>query len=343
MPEMDGIQFLGCIAEKAYKGSVVITSAASTEVISTVERMCQSYRLNILGCLPKPASIDELSEMVELARKHMLSEQRPVAMLTAEDVKTAYLAGWIKPWYQPIVSLEDGHWVANEALLRLEHPEHGVIPPGAFLRQMEEAGLEAAQTLNNIRITLNNRHALAGRRTAINITPMNLVSEGFVDEVIQIIDQTPDFNDHIYFEITESNQAHKPGQALEAASRLSMHGCKLSIDDFGTGYSSLKQLESLPFESLKIDKDFVQSSHDSKASATIIEACLLLTKRLSLKAVAEGVETESHWWSLRSEGCDMAQGYFVGRPMPVAELAAWHQQWIARNPCARVADGLCCD
>lgn len=143
MPEMDGIQFLGCIAEKAFKGSVVITSAASLEVINTVERMCQSYRLNILGCLPKPAAIEELSETVELARKHMLSEQRPVTMLTTVEVEAAYNAGWIKPWYQPIVSLKDGEWVASEALLRLEHPEHGVIPPGAFLPQLEEAGLEA--------------------------------------------------------------------------------------------------------------------------------------------------------------------------------------------------------
>ncbi|MGS0728927.1 EAL domain-containing protein, partial [Shewanella sp. 0m-11] len=131
----------------------------------------------------------------------------------------------------------------------------------------------------------------------------------------------------LYFEITETDALENTGRALEAASRLAMHGFSLSIDDFGTGYSSLSLLDTLPFDSLKIDMSFIRSMETSNTAAAIVEACLLLSRRLSLESVAEGVETLPLWQRLQSLGCTLAQGYYIAMPMPVEQLHDWHESW----------------
>ncbi|MGR5065587.1 EAL domain-containing protein [Photobacterium sp. DNB22_13_2] len=110
----------------------------------------------------------------------------------------------------------------------------------------------------------------------------------------------------------------------------------LTIDDFGTGYSSLKQLDQLPFESLKLDMGFVQALPASKSARAIIEASLLLASRLSLATIAEGIEQHDQWQTLYQMGCNYAQGYFIGRPMAAAQLHHWHHSWKDKQPTAAV-------
>lgn len=117
------------------------------------------------------------------------------------------------------------------------------------------------------------------------------------------------------------------GRALESASRLGMNGFTLSIDDFGTGFSSLKQLETLPFESLKIDMGFTKAITTSDTALAIVESCLFLSNRLSLTAIVEGVENIQIWQQLRDLNCQLAQGYFIAAPMPIDKLNQWHIEW----------------
>jgi EAL domain-containing protein (putative c-di-GMP-specific phosphodiesterase class I) len=116
-------------------------------------------------------------------------------------------------------------------------------------------------------------------------------------------------------------------RALENLARLRMKGFGLSIDDYGTGYSSMQQLSRIPFTELKIDQSFVLSAIEKESSRVMLASSLDMAKKLGLKAVAEGVETRSHWDLLKNLGCDIAQGYFIAKPMEAAEFADWVLEW----------------
>ena len=117
------------------------------------------------------------------------------------------------------------------------------------------------------------------------------------------------------------------GKALENLTRLRMKHFLLSIDDYGTGYSSMQQLSRIPFSELKIDQSFVLSALEKESSKVILSSSLDMARKLGLKAVAEGVETRAHWDLLQSLGCDIAQGYFIAKPMEAGALEGWARQW----------------
>jgi EAL domain-containing protein (putative c-di-GMP-specific phosphodiesterase class I) len=134
----------------------------------------------------------------------------------------------------------------------------------------------------------------------------------------------------ITFEITESRLAKDLAPVLDILARLRLHRFKLSIDDFGTGHSSLLQLRDLPFDELKIDQGFVHDAHNEHRMNAIVKASIALAKHLEMESVAEGVETIEDWRNMQTLGADIAQGYFIAKPMPFAELENWHQQWRQR-------------
>ena len=338
MPEMDGITFLSNIAAMSFSGAIVIISAADTSVINTVTKMCHNYNLTVLGAIVKPTRIDMLRKLLgasvttqRIAKVGLISKNEPL-ILTESDIEQAFRSGWLKPYFQPLVSLKDATWQGCEALVRLVHPLWGIIPPLSFLPLLSAMGKDHELALLTVNYIINHQSAYCYRKVAVNITPNTLIADGFVNEILILAGKHHQLKDLIHFEITESDAFENTGRALEAASRLGMHGFKLSIDDFGTGYSSLKQLETLPFESLKLDMSFVQALPTSVTATAIIESCLLLTRRLNLTSVAEGVEDHNLWLQLQMLDCDLAQGYFIGAPMHVSELHTWHQNWQIKMP-----------
>jgi EAL domain-containing protein (putative c-di-GMP-specific phosphodiesterase class I) len=130
-------------------------------------------------------------------------------------------------------------------------------------------------------------------------------------------------------EITETAAMTDIGKALENLARLRMKGFGLSIDDYGTGYSSMQQLSRIPFTELKIDQSFVLSATEKESSRVMLASSLDLARNLKLKSVAEGVETRAHWDVLKNLGCDIAQGYFVARPMEAKAFEDWVLEWRA--------------
>lgn len=225
------------------------------------------------------------------------------------------------------MALGSTQWLYCEALIRFVHPVLGVLPPASFLPLLRKMQKDAELALISIEYILAHQQQLEGRPVAVNITPITLMHNHFVDDVLAIADRHPQLSQKIYFEITESDALENTGRALESASRLAMHGFNLSIDDFGTGYSSLSLLDTLPFDTLKIDMSFIRAIETSNTAAAIVEACLLLSRRLKLESVAEGVETLALWHRLQSFGCTLAQGYYIAAPMPVEALVQWHQEW----------------
>lgn len=334
MPEMDGITFLSHLAQEKYSGGIIISSAASPSVIRSVEKVCQNYQLALIGVLNKPTAFDTLHQLLDKAECYQASRfEQPIMpnadriSLTDQDITMALDQGWFIPYFQPIVDLKTGQWVNCEALIRMQHPSFGLITPDCFMAQLSALGKDADLAMLTIRYILTHAPLLQDRKVAVNITPHTLIAHGFVDKIIALSQQYPTMSQIISFEITESDALENAGQGLVAASRLGMYGFKLSIDDFGTGYSSLKQLELLPFESLKLDKGFIQVLLDSPTAQAIIEASLLLATRLSLCSIAEGVENRQQWQLLERMGCQWAQGFYISKPTPISKLAHWHVKW----------------
>ncbi len=130
-------------------------------------------------------------------------------------------------------------------------------------------------------------------------------------------------------EVTETIAMTDLAHALENLARLRLKGFGLSIDDYGLGYSSLQQLSRIPFTELKIDQSFVKSATDQQSHRAILESSVEIAAKLGLKVVAEGIESRSDWDLLKSLGCDLAQGYFIARPMEAAKIPDWAARWTA--------------
>jgi EAL domain-containing protein (putative c-di-GMP-specific phosphodiesterase class I) len=166
-------------------------------------------------------------------------------------------------------------------------------------------------------------------RVAINISMDNLATLEFADYVADAAAAAGIAPDVIVLEVTESRLMTNLAAPLEILTRLRLKRFSLSIDDFGTGHSSLVQLRDIPFDELKVDRGFVHGAADNDTLCAIYSASLGLAKHLGMKSVAEGVEDRADWDFLRSTGCDLAQGYFIAKPMPAGEIPDWIITWEA--------------
>jgi EAL domain-containing protein (putative c-di-GMP-specific phosphodiesterase class I) len=165
---------------------------------------------------------------------------------------------------------------------------------------------------------------------SVNFSADVLCEPGVVEHLAAVVTRQPVEPNNIVLEVTESVLARDTAQLLETLARLRLRGFGLSIDDFGTGYSSMQQLSRISFTELKIDRSFVHGAATRRHLRTILESSLELARKLKLKSVAEGVETEADWQLLRELGCDVAQGYYVAKPMPAEQFWDWHTRWMDR-------------
>jgi EAL domain-containing protein (putative c-di-GMP-specific phosphodiesterase class I) len=165
----------------------------------------------------------------------------------------------------------------------------------------------------------------------VNLSPQLLNDLSFPDHIDQMAARLKANRHKIVFEVTESAAMSDPAATMEVLTRLRVKNFDLSIDDFGTGYSSLKQLYLMPFSELKIDLSFVRDVCDHDDARTMVETMVLLAHKLRLKTCAEGVETQAILDYLESVACDRAQGYFIGRPMPGAQIPEAVAQWNAKQ------------
>ncbi|MGI8905268.1 MAG: sensor domain-containing protein [Candidatus Sumerlaeaceae bacterium] len=229
-------------------------------------------------------------------------------------------------YYQPLVSLQNGHVVGFEALVRWQHPERGLVPPSEFIPLAEETDLiseigwwvlrEACQWMRSWQI-----ESSIGRRLSINV---NLSARQFTQpdlvEQIEAILKGIGLDPHcLKLEITETTIVENGESAIEMLSRLKELNVQLHVDDFGTGYSSLAYLHRFPIDALKIDKTFVQSLGKSEEALEISRAIIALARNMRMDPIAEGIETAEQLRILLELGCTLGQGFYFSRPLPAAE------------------------
>jgi diguanylate cyclase (GGDEF)-like protein len=229
--------------------------------------------------------------------------------------------------YQPKASLPSGRVTGVEALVRWEHPDHGLIAPNDFIPLAERTGIIRPLTWCILRKALeqNRRWADDGLvlRVAVNISARCLLDKGFPEEMARILRETGVPAERLELELTESSVMSDPDRALTILQALRRTGIRLAIDDFGTGYSSMAYLKKLPVSEIKIDRTFVTEMDSDASDAAIVRSSLELAHNLDLEVVAEGVETEAVWDLLTDLGCSSAQGYFLSKPLPAGDFERW--------------------
>jgi diguanylate cyclase (GGDEF)-like protein len=239
-------------------------------------------------------------------------------------------------YYQPKVDAHTGQVLGVEALVRWQHPEHGLVPPGEFIPLAERTGLIGPLTHYVLDAALHQcrdwRRAGHELSVAVNVSARHLLDRAFPDEVAAALATWEVPAELLVVEITESTIMADPQHALEVLGRLNQMGVQVSIDDFGTGYSSMAYLKSLPVHELKVDRSFVSQMTSNNRDAVIVRSTVDLGRNLGLRVVAEGVEDPATWQELEALGCDAIQGYYVSRPVPPDDLLSWLQQQQAATP-----------
>jgi EAL domain-containing protein (putative c-di-GMP-specific phosphodiesterase class I)/ActR/RegA family two-component response regulator len=335
MPGMDGIEFLQRLSANPFRGNVILLSGQGLRIMHTVQKLLGQDVL-ILGALEKPAGRPQLRTLLD--RWKPLAKVRvatPAPTFVAEEIHTANQQGQWVLHYQPTVDLATGALKGVEALVRWAHPRHGTVYPNDFIQVAEDCGAIDTLTEWVMREAMQQlaRWQAAGLQThmAVNVSMENLRSPGFAGRVGAWMGETAASSNELTLEITESRLMSPSPAPLESLVRLRMQGFGLSIDDFGTGHSSLAQLRDVPFTELKIDRGFVHGARHNQIIRPILEGSIGIAKRLGMRSVAEGVETEDDWHLLRDIGCDLAQGWFIARAMPPEEVPNWLGRWEARR------------
>ncbi|WP_067068891.1 putative bifunctional diguanylate cyclase/phosphodiesterase [Roseateles chitosanitabidus] len=262
---------------------------------------------------PDSQSIFNVAYDVELRKHHQLRL----------DLMNAVEKGHLELVYQPIVDAR-GQVVVAEALARWKHRELGFVSPEVFIAAAESSGLihelgiallkKACEDLAAAR-----RRGLPLKRLAVNLSPAQLTNPDLASIVYAVVRGAGLEPADIELELTESAAMASRQDATQQLRELAEVGFAISIDDFGTGYSSLSRLQTLPLSKLKIDRSFVRA-FEEPSGAVLLDAMMDLSRRLGLSCVCEGVETaaQMHW--LRDHGCDLFQGYLIGKPMPLDQL-----------------------
>jgi EAL domain-containing protein (putative c-di-GMP-specific phosphodiesterase class I) len=241
--------------------------------------------------------------------------------LIANDLWQAVERNELQLHYQVQKAVNSGDTIGYEVLLRWHHPVRGTIPPSDFIPIAEECGAilpigewvlreacREAATWNN------------GHKIAVNLSPVQLGNADVADLVHRVLLDTGLSPHRLELEITESTIIGDKERALQTLRRIKAFGVTIAIDDFGTGYSSLETLRAFPFDKIKLDRSFMSEVEASPEAKAIIRAILALGQTLRVPVLAEGVETRSQLDILLDEGCDEAQGYFLGRPVPVERI-----------------------
>jgi EAL domain-containing protein (putative c-di-GMP-specific phosphodiesterase class I) len=324
MPGVDGIELLRDLAADRSSAQVILTSGVDGKVLESALQLGRERGLSMVGMLEKPIRLETLREL--------LGTVKPIAQSSlATDLAEAIAADQLFLEYQPKLDCRLGRISGVEALVRWRHPSLGIVRPDQFIALAEETDL--IHRLTDWVVASAARQAAAWRHEnlalgiAVNISAKDLENLDLPERLHRHCEQVGVDPALMTLELTESNAMREPVQMRDVLTRLRLKGFELSIDDFGTGYSSLVQLQRMPFSEIKIDRSFVAQMMDNTGCRVIVEIIIDLARKLGLTSVAEGVEGEAALESLTAMGCDIAQGYYLSRPLAADGLSGFVRKY----------------
>ena len=325
MPEIDGIELLRWLIEHRCTVPILILSGFDVRILDAAKRVGRERGLEIAAALSKPVRAPELKQRLEAMRR---AEPQP---LGAEDVEKALESNQLFVFYQPKVRLSDGTACGMEALLRWLHPERGVIPAGEMLDVIEASPMAETITEFVLRSGLQQQKKWAEEGAhlslAVNMSASSLHDEHLPDRMTALCTLQDANPAKVVIEITETAAVSRELEALDILARLRLKGFEIAIDDFGAGYASLARLQHIPANEIKIDRSFVSEAPTSTSALAIVKSVIGLAQSLNMRCVAEGIETARHYRMLAELGCDVGQGYAIGKPLAGEKVIPWQQSW----------------
>lgn len=339
MPDMDGIEVIRHLAEHKSPACLILISGYDSGVLHSAETLALSCGLNVINTFTKPINTEVLtcfltSQSNKLAQLGRVSANNDRVnqgefdfVPTEQDLRNAIDNNQLILHYQPQIKMKTECIHGAEVLVRWLHPEFGLIFPDKFIALAEQTGLIEQLSEEVIYLAIKQsvywQKLNRATRLSINISAQNISSLKLPEQLRMLVKKYEIDPSMIVLELTESALMDSEVTSLDIFTRFRLKGFQLSIDDFGTGYSSLSQLHKIPFTELKIDQSFVTNMKQENESAAIVETCIMLAHKLNMEVVAEGIEDKETWDLLSAEGCDIAQGYYIARPMPADKFATW--------------------
>ncbi len=327
-------------AGKAQKVARRIYDSISQPFSLSSNSITIKVNIGIAPCDPEYSTPEDVLRDADIAMHYAKDVNRGVAVFTRElrfrfiervryeqDLRGAIDRKELSMHYQPLVDLQDGHLLGFEALLRWNHGEFGNIPPNKFIPIAEDSGLIIPitiwileQTCGQLALWQKINPSCRDLIVSVNISGKHLMYGDLVADVEHALGMSKIAPASLKLEITESVAMENADHTINVLNRLKQLGVKLSIDDFGTGYSSLSILHRLPFDSLKIDRSFVNNVSESGENSEILQTIISLAKNLKMSVIAEGIETETQLHLLQNLGCDYGQGYLLARPLTAENM-----------------------
>lgn len=335
MPEKDGIEIMRDLASSHIKPHFILVSGFDERVLHSAKQMAESKQLHVIGTLSKPFKAKDFIALVKNSYTESLNQfsneipniEDASEKTTIEELKLALRKHELIVYFQPQICFNLNKLQGAEVLVRWQHPEKGLLLPENFIPLAEKYQLMNLLTEEILMLAIKEYKKIIDSginiKISINLSAQNVNDLSMPEKLEALLTSKNIDPNKVILEITESALMNKTSDSLDILNRLRMKGFSLSIDDFGTGYSSLVKLYQAPFTELKIDQHFILRSatdHDAKA---IVRICILLAKELSMKTVAEGVETKEIWDELKNMGCDIAQGNFILEPMITDNFILW--------------------
>jgi EAL domain-containing protein (putative c-di-GMP-specific phosphodiesterase class I)/AmiR/NasT family two-component response regulator len=336
MPERDGIETIRAFAALGLESAFAIMSVEEERVIETAGMLAEVQGLRMLGTVAKPLTAEKLDVLFAKMRDVAPLRDVTAKMAPEGDLTNAFVRQEFQLVYQPKIWMRTGKFAGVESLIRWKHPALGLFQPNSFVPLIEGSEeLSASLTDFSLResIACVGRWREAGRdlRVAINVSARAFDRLDLPEHVNAMCLEHKVEPECITLELTETYVARDAVRLIDVATRLRLKGFSLSIDDFGTGQSGLSKLQKLPFNELKIDRQFVNGCSQSTTQRSVVEASLALARSLKMTSVAEGVQHRTDWDLLNQLGCDVMQGFFIARPMSEEGLEAWAMQWTMRD------------
>jgi len=332
LPGMDGLELIRNLAGLDSGISLVVTGAQPANLLFSVETLAQVYGIDLLGSVSKPVTAAKLKPLLDNyapSATHDAVESTP--RFTFAEIGNGLQKRQFEPFFQPKIELATGQVKGLETFARWNHPEHGLLGPGAFIEALVQNNRIDFLDWSMIELSVERCRWLHDQGTpisiSINLAPETLAHPAFIRQITACLGRHAVLPDYITFEMPESSVLNTDPNFIERLVRLRMMGFGLAIDDYGTGRSNLQLLARIPFTELKIDRSFVDGASKRRPLGTVLRSCLSLAHSLDRMSVAVGVETRQDWDFLQGLGCTYAQGYHIANPMEASAFPGWLEDW----------------
>jgi EAL domain-containing protein (putative c-di-GMP-specific phosphodiesterase class I) len=323
----DAIDVIRGLAKHNFRGPVQLMSGKDPALLEEIRRVGERHSLNMLPVLPKPFRAEAVRKIIrEHMREHLDQSSAAAPSLVPNavpefgpnfDLDQLIREDRLQLWYQPKIDLRTRGLAGAEGLVRALHPDHGIVPPGAFLpNASEDSMLKLTETV--IATAMRDWTELSQHgfllRMALNV-PVSALVRLPIAQIVRDCRPKSDAWPGLILEVTEDQVVRDISLAHEIATQLKIYNIVLAIDDFGTGYSHLARLRELPFAELKLDRNLVANCGEDETNAALCQTGIDLAHRFGSVAVAEGIEKNSEFEKLAKMGCDLGQGFLFAPPM----------------------------